>query len=96
MEASSDIQEPSLCWVDYGPIAASIFFDSVHNGPTGCYTPEEKTAWGGEQPRPTGWNKRVVALERFVRRFARMRVGGFHPVNASQSEAVVTAYGAEG
>ncbi|MDF1669419.1 MAG: GNAT family N-acetyltransferase [Roseovarius sp.] len=38
-----------------GEAAAGVFFDAVHNGTADVYSIEQRKAWGGATPNPTGW-----------------------------------------
>lgn len=38
-----------------GEVAASIFFDAVHNGTADAYSIEQRKAWAGSAPNPIVW-----------------------------------------
>jgi putative acetyltransferase len=52
--------------VEDGEIAGEIFFDAVHRGAAEHYTPEERLAWAGASPNPSGWRERFVGVDGFI------------------------------
>lgn len=54
---------PHLIVRDFRPedaaAVAQVFFDAVHLGTGGLYTPAQKTAWAGDAPRPDSWRARL-------------------------------------
>ncbi len=49
-----------------GEIAGEIFFDAVHHGTGEYYTHEQRTAWAGASPNPSGWRNRLVNVDGFM------------------------------
>ncbi|MEN3950977.1 GNAT family N-acetyltransferase [Iodidimonas sp. SYSU 1G8] len=49
-----------------GEIAGEIFFDAVHHGTGEHYTHEQRTAWAGASPNPSGWRNRLVDVDGFM------------------------------
>src|ERR1700761_2467321 len=58
-----------------GAIAAAIFFDAVHQGTVEHYTLEERIAWAGARPDPSGGTSRLRGLEGFVAEIAGVPAG---------------------
>lgn len=54
---------PHLTLRDFQPedaaAVAQVFFDAVHLGTGGLYTPAQKTAWAGDAPWPDAWRARL-------------------------------------
>lgn len=44
-----------LLALEDGEAAAGIFFNAVHNGTADVYSIEQRRAWSGSAPNPTGW-----------------------------------------
>ncbi|WBU60334.1 GNAT family N-acetyltransferase [Paracoccus albus] len=55
--------------------AVHVFFDAVHNGTSGVYTAEQRTAWAGTVPDTEGWRHRLDGVDGFSARIEGKLVG---------------------
>ncbi|KZL05003.1 putative N-acetyltransferase YafP [Pseudovibrio axinellae] len=49
-----------------GETAAHIFFDAVHQGAAEFYSIEQRIAWAGSAPNPSGWQIRLCGVSGFA------------------------------
>lgn len=64
-----------------GAIAAEIFFDAVHHGTSDVYTSEQRHAWAGSAPNPSGWLQRFQNIAGYAAEIDGVMVG-FMTLNA--------------